>query len=168
MLSTPVILANGPSATLPGMVFRRLPAVSLAFVALLAGGCGAASKDSAKNFTGEAKQVATTIEDLQTAASKHDATKICSQYLATALVDKIKAHGKRTCDATLKESLKDVDNFELQVVKQGVTVTGTTATAKVKSASGKNDRVDTLQLVKEPQRTGGKTVEIWKISALAS
>ncbi|MCW3015439.1 MAG: nuclear transport factor 2 family protein [Solirubrobacterales bacterium] len=168
MLATPVILANGPSATLPGMVFSRLPAVSLTLVALIAGGCGAASKDSAKNFSGEAKQVATTIEDLQAAASKRDATKICSQYLATALVDKIKAHGKSTCETTLKESLKDVDSFELEVVKKGVTVTGTTATAKVKSASGKDDRVDTLQLVKEPQRTGGKTVEIWKISALAS
>ncbi|MCW2997735.1 MAG: nuclear transport factor 2 family protein [Solirubrobacterales bacterium] len=149
------------------MVSRRLPAVCLTLVALLAGGCGAASKDSAKNFTGEAQQVATTIDDLQAAGRKRDGQEICSRYLATALVERIRANGRRTCESTLDESLKDVDSFDLEVVKRGVTVSGRTATAKVKSASGKHDRVDTLQLVKEPRRTGGKTVQVWKISALA-
>jgi hypothetical protein len=149
------------------MVSRRLPAVCLTLAALLAGGCGGASEDSARDFSGEQKQVATTIEDLQEAGRKRDAEEICSRFLSTALVENIKANGKRTCESTLDESLKDVDAFELEVVKKGVTVAGDTATARVKSASGTDDRVDTLQLVKEPRRTGGKTVQVWKLNSLA-
>lgn len=149
------------------MIFRCLPALALTFVALLLGACGAASGDSAGDFSGEAKQVVRTIDDLQDAGRKRDAEQICSRFLATPLVEKINANGKRTCASTLDESLKDVDAFDLKVVKNGVTVTGDTATAKVRSASGSKDRTDTLQLVREPQRRGGKTAQVWKLSALA-
>jgi hypothetical protein len=154
------------------MSLRRLPVLVLPVLALVAGGCGASNKDSAKDFKGEPKQVATAIEDLQTAGSKRDASKICGELLSTSLVAKIeqaaKSTGKSTCTAAVKESLKDVDAFELQVVKNGIAITGTTATAKVKSSSGTNDdKIDTLQLVKEKQRQGGKDTLRWKISALA-
>jgi hypothetical protein len=150
------------------MVLRRVSVVSLSLLAVAAGGCGSATKDSAGNFKGEPKAVATAVDDLQEAGSKRDADKICGELLSTALVEKIKATSKQTCEKALKESLKDVDAFKLEVVKNGITITGTTATAKVKSESGTGDRTDTLQLVKEPQRRGGKTEQVWKLSALGA
>lgn len=154
------------------MVLRRLPVLVLPVIALAAGGCGAASKDSAKDFTGEPKKVATAIEDLQSAGSKRDASKICGQLLSLSLVTKIeqaaREAGRSSCTAAVKESLKDVDAFELQVVKGGIAITGTTATARVKSSSGTSDnKIDTLQLVKETQRQGGRNTLRWKISSLA-
>jgi hypothetical protein len=150
------------------MVLRRLSAVSIAVAALLASGCGAAdSEDSAKKFDGPAKGVATTIEDLQDAGRKGDAEEICSRYLATALVDQIKANGKRTCESTLDESLKDVDAFDLEVVDKGISISGKTATVKVKSDAGTGSRIDTISLVQEPRTSGGKTTQVWKLSALA-
>ena len=149
------------------MVSRRLPVLALALVAMLFSACGSGSQDSAGDFSGEAKQVASTIDDLQDAGRKRDAEQICSRLLATALVEKIKANGKRTCESTLDESLKDVDAFDLEIVKNGVSVNGNTATAKVRSASGSKDRTDVLGLVREPERRGGKTTQVWKLSALA-
>lgn len=150
------------------MVLRRASAVALSLLAVGAAGCGSTTKDSAGNFTGEPKAVASAIDDLQSAGSKRDADKICGELLSAALVEKIKAASKQTCEKALKESLKDVDAFKLEVVKNGITVTGTTATAKVKTESGTDgDRRDTIQLVKEPQRRGGKTEQVWKLSALA-
>lgn len=144
----------------------------LPVLALVATGCGSSTADSAKNFKGEPKAVAQAIDDLRTAGEKRDASKICGELLATKLVDAItaasKTTGKSTCTAAVKESLKDVDSFKLDVVKNGITITGTTATAKVRTESGKDDNhLDTLQLVKETQRRGGKNVQVWKIAALA-
>jgi hypothetical protein len=150
------------------MVLRRLSVLCLPLVAVLAAGCGASgSEDSAKKFSGEQKAVATTIEDLQDAGRKGDAEEICSRFLATELVNAIKANGKRTCESTLDESLKDVDAFDLQVVDKGITISGKTATAKVKSDAGTGSRIDTLTLVQEPRTSGGKTEQVWKLTALA-
>lgn len=149
------------------MVLRRLSVVLLAAGALLAGGCGASSsKNSAKKFSGQEKVVASTVEDIQSAGRKGDAEELCSRYLATALVTAIKTSGKRTCASTLNESLKDVDAFDLQVVDKGVTITGKTATVKVKSDAGTGSRIDTLTMVQEPRTSGGKTMQVWKLSAL--
>ncbi len=150
------------------MVLRRLPVVCLPLLAVLASGCGAASgTDSAKKFSGAEKDVASTIEDLQDAARKGDAEEICNRYLATTLVNAVKTNGKRTCASTLDESLKDVDAFDLEVVDKGITISGKTATAKVKSDAGTGSRIDTLTLVQEPRTSGGKTTQVWKLSALA-
>ncbi len=150
------------------MVLPRLFAVSLSLVAAVAAGCGASGgTDSAKRFSGAEKAVATTIEDLQDAGRKGDAEEICSRFLSTELVGAIKAHGKRTCESTLDESLKDVDAFDLEVVEKGITISGRSATAKVKSDLGTGKRIDTLTLVQEPRTSGGKTEQVWKLSALA-
>jgi predicted lipid-binding transport protein (Tim44 family) len=118
---------------------------------LAAGGCGQANNDSSGNFKGEAKQVAKAVEDLQSAARSGDQEKICNQLLAKALVQRIEAAGKGgngSCPAAVKHVLRDVDGFELDVQK--VTVSGTTATARVKNrGSGHHSEVTTLTLVKE-------------------
>ena len=57
--------------------------------ALLAAGCAGAPKDSAGDFRGERKQVATTVEDLQDAGRKRDESKICDDLLSAGLVAQI-------------------------------------------------------------------------------
>ncbi|HET6505480.1 MAG TPA: nuclear transport factor 2 family protein [Baekduia sp.] len=135
---------------------RVLPVLVAAALTLSA--CGQTSKDSAKDFQGQQKAVAQTVENLQSAASKGDRDKICDQILAADLVAQIKkANPTATCADALKDPLKDADSFELQVKK--VTIDGTTATALVESdAAGKKKQTDTLTLTKV-----GKA---WRISSL--
>jgi hypothetical protein len=135
----------------------RLAALLVA-LPLTLGACGQAQKDSAKDFTGEQKAVAQTVEDLQKASRKGDEGKICDDLLAPALVAKVKTASKDTCENALNDALRDVDAFELQVKK--VAVNGSTATATVTSDTGPKDRTDTLQLVKDRGA--------WKISTLGS
>ncbi|WP_354699442.1 hypothetical protein DSM112329_05159 [Paraconexibacter sp. AEG42_29] len=149
------------------MEFRRPSAVAASLLAVLAVGCGSSTSESADSFKGEPKAVATAIDDLQDASSRRDADEICSELLSAALVEKIRASSKQSCDDAVKDSLRDVDAFKLEVVDNGIVVSGTTATAKVRSEAGKDEQVDTLQLVKEAQRRGGKTEQRWKVSALA-
>lgn len=144
-----------------------MSAVVLTLLALLVSACGAASSDSAKNFGGEAKAVATTIDDLAKAGRKRDGDQICSRYLSSALVAKIKQSANTTCKSAVDQSLKDVDSFDLKVVDKGIKVMGSTATATVTSDSGTGKRTDMLQLVKEPSTSGGRTTQVWKLSALA-
>src|SRR3954454_6111355 len=135
----------------------RLAAL-LAALPLALGACGQSQKDSAKDFTGDQKAVAQTVEDLQTASRKRDEGKICKELLAPALVTKIKTASKDTCEGALKDALQDADAFELQVKK--VAIDGTTATATVTSDTGKDDRTDTLTLT--------KVGDAWRISGRGS
>jgi hypothetical protein len=125
-----------------------MTAATLAAAAVLSG-CAAATKDSAKDFTGERKAVAQTVEDLQKAGSKSDEAKICDDLLATAVAKTFKDINGRptTCAKALKPRLDDADTFEMTVKK--VTITGNRAIAVVKSEAGKKDRTDTLDLIKE-------------------
>ena len=135
---------------------RLLPV--LVTVALTLSACGQTSKDSAKDFKGDQKAVAQTVEDLQKASSKGDQDRIC-ELLAPALVTKIKAASKGTCPDAVSDALRDSDSFELQVKK--VAISGTTATATVESdAAGDDKRTDTLQLVKSGAG--------WKLATLGS
>ena|ERR1700754_5114154 len=134
-------------------------AVLLSAGALTLSACGTTTKDSATDFKGDQKAVAQAVEDLQSASKKGDESKICTDLLAPALVTKIKAHDKDGCEPALKDALRDVDSYELQVKK--VAISGTNATATVTSDIGKDDdRTDTLTLV--------KVGNAWKISELGS
>jgi predicted lipid-binding transport protein (Tim44 family) len=130
----------------------------LAALPLALGACGQAAKDSAGGFQGEQKNVAQTVEDLQSFARKGDASKICSELLAPDLVAKIKASSHETCDKALKDTIADADAFELQVQK--VTVNSDKATAVVRSQGGNKDRTDTLELVRDRGA--------WKIATLGT
>jgi predicted lipid-binding transport protein (Tim44 family) len=135
----------------------RLAALLVA-LPLALGACGQTEKDSAKDFQGEQNAVAQAVEDLQKASRKGDESKICKELLAPALVQKIKTASDGTCEKVLKDALRDVDSYELQVKK--VAIDGTTATATVTSDTGPKDRTDTLQLVKDRGA--------WKISTLGA
>jgi len=140
------------------MVATTRLAALLAGAALTLSACGQTQKDSAKDFQGDQKAVAQTIEDLQSASRKNNEGKICTDLLAPTLVAKIKTASKGTCEKVLKTALTDVDSYELQVKK--VAVDGNTATATITSDTGKGERTDTLTLVKD----GGA----WKIATLGA
>src|SRR4051812_30617398 len=85
--------------------------------ALTLSACGQTGKDSSADFKGEQQRVAQAIDDLQNASRKRDESKICTDLLAPALVNKIKAASNGTCEDALKDSLRDVDSPDLTVKK---------------------------------------------------
>jgi hypothetical protein len=132
---------------------RLLP---LALAAALAG-CGQAPT-SANDFKGDEKAVAQTIEALQTNAQGRKPSAICRDVLSTALADKLKSTGS-DCAGEIEKVTGDADDFELKVTD--VTVTGTTATAKVKARRGDDKNASTtFSLVKEDGD--------WRLSDLGS
>jgi hypothetical protein len=140
-------------------------AATLRFAALLCASaltlsaCGTTGNDSSSDFKGEDKAVAQAVEDFQSASRKGDEDEICTDLLAPALVNKIKAASKSTCQDALNTSLQDVDSFELKVEK--VTVNGTSATATVQSDGGGDKKsTDTLTLT--------KVGNAWKIAELSA
>jgi hypothetical protein len=142
------------------MPAARVTVVAI-LAALVAAGCGAAAKDSTGDFKGEARQVAVAIEDYQDAARKGDEEEICNDLLDAALVRAIEAQGddgKGSCPDRLKDSLRDVDSFEISVEK--VDVSGTRATATIKSDGRQDDRTDTMTLAK------GGTPPRWRIATI--
>jgi hypothetical protein len=136
---------------------RRVAAATCTLLlALAASGCTQASSSgsSASNFKGPQHDVATTIDDLHSAAAKNDEGQVCSQLLAKQLVDTLDA-APGGCQAKVKTALKDTDTTNLTV--EAVAIDGNRATARVKTENGAKDKTTTLQLVNE----GGR----WKISS---
>ena len=134
-------------------LLRTLPLLLAAALA----GCGQAPS-STGDFKGAEKAVAQTVEQLQTDAQARKPEKICSDVLARALVAKLKSTGTDCVDEMDKVS-GDADDYELEVTD--VTITGTTATARVKARRGGNkNALTTFALVKED----GK----WRLTNLGS
>jgi Domain of unknown function (DUF4878) len=121
---------------------RLLP---LALAAAL-GGCGQAPT-SANDFKGSEKAVAKTIEDLQSDAQSRKPSAICRDVLSRALAAKVKSSGS-DCAGELEKVTGDADDFNLEVTD--VTVSGSTATAKVKARRGDDKSASTtFSLVRE-------------------
>jgi hypothetical protein len=138
---------------------RRLAVALLSCALIGVTGCAKPVKDSSGGFKGEQRLVANTVEDLQEAGRKRDASRICTDLLASAVVTRIERAGTQKCTAAVKDSLDDADAFELTVKR--VSVNGSKATAVVESDTGKDDkRTDTMALVKEG--TPGR----WKVASL--
>jgi hypothetical protein len=139
-------------------------ATAIALLAALAlAGCasgGSKNKDSASDFSGEEKAVATTIEDLQSAAEDSDERKICSDLIVAELRDVIAKNGNAaTCQGAMEGVLKDTDQSDLTVRR--VSVDGTAASAVVRANLGDGkSRDETVELRKVANR--------WKISKLPS
>jgi hypothetical protein len=134
----------------------RPPVVTVAVIAaLVLGACGEAS--TAGKFTGEDETVATVIEDLQRNSERGEADQICDDLLTEALQETVK-DGSSSCAAELKKALDDADAFDLEV--QDVTVSGTTATAKVKGPDEGDGVLRTLELE--------KVGDAWRIDSFGS
>jgi hypothetical protein len=132
---------------------RSLAALPLVLAALAAGCAGGASSTS--DFEGEEKQVADVVEKLQSAGETGDAKAICDDVLAKSLAEQIKAAGS-SCEQELDKAIKDADDFDLDV--EDVTITGNTATAKVKGRDRGTDRVRTFEF--ERERSGWRATNL--------
>jgi hypothetical protein len=130
----------------------RILALLLA-AAGLATGCGTAGSDSASDFSGVRKDVASTVEDLESASRKSDEDEICRTILSSSLIETIRSTGQ-SCTSAIADAIDDADTFDMTV--KSVTVSGTTATAVVDSKEKATN--DTFKLAKE----GGR----WKITSL--
>jgi hypothetical protein len=137
---------------------RPLALVVLALAALLAA-CApsSGSNDSADDFKGDQRAVATTVEDLESAASDGDEDRICRDLLATGLARRLAAQGGG-CPAAVDEALKNTDTFALDV--ESVRIAGNRATARVKTETGDTDRFGTLTLTRIRPSAG------WRVEQL--
>ena len=118
-------------------------------LAVAIAGCGQ-SQSSAGDFKGAEKDVADTIEQLQTSAQNRKPEDICSEVLARALVDRLKSSGT-DCVDEIEKIIGDADDFELDVTK--VTITGSTASATVKARRGDRDgAVTNFALAREDKK----------------
>jgi hypothetical protein len=136
---------------------RPLARVLPLLAVLALAGC-AQQPTSAKDFKGAEADVAQTIEDLQADAQSRKPGEICSKVLSRELADKLKSAGN-DCTSEMEKVAGDADDYELEVTD--VTITGNTATAKVKARRGSDkDASTTFTLVKED---GG-----WRLSELGA
>jgi hypothetical protein len=135
-------------------LLSRLAAVAIAAFALA--GCGASAEDSAEDFQGEERNVAQAVEDLQDAAGDRDGEEVCAALVTERLRNAISSSSREPCPEALDELLGDANEFELTV--EDVAISGTTATVRVTSGTGDEERADRLRFERD-----GRT---WRLDAL--
>ena len=134
------------------------PALALCVLALALSACGSSTpRDSAEEFQGAERAVAAAVEAMETAARDDDARELCTKLFSERLLSALKAQGTN-CTTAVREAFDDASSKDLTV--EDVTISGDTATAKVTSGAGSNEKTDTLEL----QRAGSA----WKIASLRS
>lgn len=119
------------------------------------GACGETA--STTGFKGESHNVAQTISDFQSDVTAREQKKLCQRDLAAAVTGQLTRSGG-SCQAALKNQLLQVDATGLTI--QSIAVSGTKATARVKSTYSGKSAISALTLVKE----GGR----WKISSAST
>jgi len=132
---------------------RTLALLSVPLSALVLAACG--TTVSTSGFSGEQKQVAQAISDLQTNATAGDQKKVCSEDLAASVVEKL--GGTKGCESVIKTQLAEIDNLNVTVKSVDIPAGAATATASVTSTYAGKTRAGTVSLVKQ-----GKA---WKVSA---
>jgi hypothetical protein len=130
--------------------------LALCVLAVALTACGsAAPRNSAEEFSGVERAVAATVENIENAARDNDADRFCTRLLSDRLLATLKQQGT-DCTTAVREAFKDASSKDLTV--EDVSISGDTATAKVISGTGSNEKTDTLRL--EKAEAG------WKISSL--
>ena len=84
------------------------------------------------------------VEDLQEAGEGRNPEDICSDILASSLVQQLEAAGVKCADE-MEKAIDDADDYDLEV--QDVTVSGSTATAEVRR--GDDGPTETMEFTKE-------------------
>ena len=122
---------------------------ALAAVVVLAGCSSQSSSKAADDYSGAQKDVVTVVDDLINNASKKDAKEICTTVFASELADRIKGGSSQGCVDAVDDQLDDASNWDLDVVENGVTVSGDTATVKTTSDFDGKTTTRTLTLAKQ-------------------
>lgn len=133
-------------------------ALAVCVLALLLSACGSTTpRDSAEEFSGADKAVAAAVEGMEEAAREDDPERLCTQLLSAKLLATLEQQGTN-CTTAAREAFNDASSKDLTV--DDVSIDGDTATAKVTSGTGSNEKSDTLQL----EKVGAG----WKIALLQS
>jgi hypothetical protein len=127
--------------------------VTAVAVAIAISGCAATGPTSAGDFQGAESDVATVVDDLQKAARSGNPEKMCDDIFTKELADQFKA-GASDCTDQVQDAIRDATEDEFEVTD--VTVTGNTATAKVRQPETK--RTGTFSF----ERIGNG----WRLSAI--
>jgi hypothetical protein len=134
---------------------RRVHAsITLVIAALALGGCTATAPSSAGKFKGAESDVAKVVDDVQSAGRRGEPDKLCNDLFTSELANRFKA-GSATCVDEVEKAMRDVNDYDLEVTD--ITVTGDTATAKVKQ--GKENRTGTFSF----ERVGNA----WRVSSIS-
>jgi copper chaperone CopZ len=138
-------------------LFKRATLQSCA-VLLVIGLSACATTVSTSAYKGEAKDVAQTIKNLQADVTAGEEKKVCDNDLAASVVNGLKST-TGGCQQVIKNQLKEIASFEVDVQSIQVNGAAKTATAKVKSKYSGKSRISTISLVKEASK--------WKIAKLS-
>jgi hypothetical protein len=130
---------------------RALLPAAAALAALA--GCGTATSSSV-DFQGAQKAVADKVGDLASAGRQRKQADICDKLITSRLRAKVAAP-RSDCAAEMKKAIEDADGFDLDV--RAVTISGNTATARVRSKEQGRYVVRTFKL----QRQAGG----WRIAS---
>jgi hypothetical protein len=121
---------------------------ALGAVAVLAGCASQSTSKAASDYSGTEKDVVSVVDDLINNASKKDGKEICTTILADDLAAKLKS-GDKDCADAVNDQVDEASNFNLDVVKDGVSVTGNTATVKTTSDFDGKKTPRTITLAKQ-------------------
>lgn len=143
-----------------------VPPILLAAALMAPGACGQASTDNTDDFTGAQRDVARAVYDFRDAIARRDEAKICDAYFTGALRDEIVRVSKQagrgtTCASAVQDSIQDIDATDITIPKDGITISGDTATVRITTdlTGDTPDPTDTLTLTDERG---------WRISKLPS
>ncbi len=115
------------------------PALLLGVLALALAACGAAPRDSAKDFQGDERAVASAVEDLESAAKRRRQRGRLHEAARPAPADDDQGAGHELRHA-VEDAFQDADAKDLTV--DDVTISGTTASAKVTSGTGNKKKTE--------------------------
>jgi hypothetical protein len=118
-------------------------AALVAVLAATAAGCGAANQPS-QDFSAAEEDVAEVVEELQSAAQKDEATRICTEILSTELSRRL----GEGCTDTIQTAIDDTDIFELGA--DSVRITGDRARVRL-DVGRDEERQEQLEMVREAQ-----------------
>jgi len=132
---------------------RKGLVAGVVLAACAAAGCG--GSDDPRPISGEAEQVARTIQQLERATARRDFDAICDRIFTA---DERKAAGGEKCPDLLKRTAGDVRNPKIEIEK--VDLEGKKALVTVETtAAGQKPVRERIALVRERGR--------WRVAALA-
>lgn len=117
--------------------------------------CGQATSANTDAFEGEQKAVADAVYEFRDAIARRDEAKVCDAYFTDDLRDEVtrvarEAGRGSTCAKAIEESVQNIDAVDIEIPKDGITISGQEATVKVKTDLNEGaDPTDTLTLVNE-------------------
>jgi len=128
-------------------VSSRIFIVASACLAVALGGCSLtpSSTSNTAGFTGVQGLIASQLNKFASDASSDNPTDLCTNVLASSVVDKLNRSGG--CKTDITNQLKTIDDFSLTV--KTVNVKGATATAAVQTVQNGKKVIGTMSLVRE-------------------